>query len=93
MLEEQIEVLLDVIEGYNVHDPYIILLYIPCSEDDDFYDFDFIFAAMSSKKAPNDKEIESLIAHTKRDIGNMVYAAEMLIMKREEAIEYLTSLM
>jgi len=92
MLEEQIEVLLDAIESYNVYDTYIILLYIPCSEDDDFYDFDFIFAAMSSKKRPKDDEIEALIKYTKQDIGNMVYAAEMLIMERDEAIEYLTSL-
>jgi len=92
MLEEQIEVLLDAIESYNVDDPYIILLYIPCSDDDDYFDFDFIFAAMSSKKKPNKGEIDALIKHTKRDIGNMVYASEMLIMEREEAIDYLTSL-
>jgi hypothetical protein len=92
MIEEQIEVLLDAIEGYNVDDPYIILLYIPCSDDDNFYDFDFIFAAMSSKKKPNNEEIEALIKHTKQDIGNMVYASEILIMQRDEAIDYLRSL-
>lgn len=92
MFEEQIEVLIDAIESYNASDPYIIMLSIPYSDDDDFYDFDFIFAVMSSKKLLDEAEIESLIKYTKIDIGNMVYAAEMLIMERDEAIDYLTSL-
>ena len=92
MLEEQIEVLLDAIESYSTNDPYIILLYIPSSDDDEHFDFDFFFAVMSAKRKPDDKELQALLNYTKRDIGNMIYAAETLIMKRDDAIGYLSSL-
>ena len=92
MIEEQIEVLIDAIESYNTEDPYIILLYIPYSDDDEYYDFDFFFAVLSAKREPDKEEMESLIRVTKWDVGNMIYAADTLVMKRDDAIGYLTSL-
>ncbi len=92
MLEEQIEVLIDAIEMYDSNDPYIILLYIPSSDDDEYYDFDFFFAVLSSKRRPSDEEMEALLYVTKFDIGNMIHAAETLVLTRDEAIGYLTSL-
>lgn len=92
MFEEQIEVLIDAIETYNTADPYIILLYIPSSDDDEHYDFDFYFAVLSSKRKPNEEEMKALIRYTKYDLGNMIYAAETLVMERDDAIGYLTSL-
>lgn len=92
MIEEQIEILIDAIESYNTEDPYIILLYIPSSDDDEYYDFDFFFAVLSSKRYPDEEEMKALINVTKWDVGNMIYAAETLIMKRDDAIGYLTSL-
>ena len=92
MFEEQLEILIDAIESYGEFDPYIILLYIPSSDDDEYYDFDFIFAAMSAKRMPSEKDKEQLLTSTKADIGNMVYATEMMVLEREKAIDYLSSL-
>jgi hypothetical protein len=92
MIEDQLEILIEAIEDYDTTDPFVVLLYIPHSEDDEFYDFDFYFAVLSSKTHPTESEMEALIRFTKYNMGNMIYAAETLILTREEAINHLTSL-
>lgn len=90
MHEEQIQMLIDSIEYYDEERdiPWYILLYIDGGEElEDFY-----FAAMAALKIPAEDEIDDLMYMTKEQVGNMVYAADYLIMKKEEAIEHLESL-
>lgn len=89
MHEEHIEMLLDAIYEYDETAPYIILLYIPSNDESipDFY-----FAVMAALRIPNPDEINDLLRETKKDVGNMIYAAELLILPRNEAIEHLENL-
>ncbi len=88
-MDEQIEILIDAINAYDMDAPYIILLYIPSNDD---YLPDFYFAVLAALRIPNDDELEALFKITKKDIGNMIYAADTLILKKAEAIEHLESL-
>jgi len=89
MFEEQIEMLIDAIDSYDSIAPYIILLYIP-SNDEDMQDF--YFAALAALRIPNQDEMDALLKISKRDVGNMIYAAEHLILPKDEALDYLEDL-
>jgi len=89
MFEAQIEMLIDAIEEYDSIAPYIILLYIP--SDDDEID-DFYFAALAAIRIPNDDEMADLYRATKDDVGNMIFAAEHIILSKDEALDYLENL-
>ena len=90
MFDEQIELLIDAVEHYDASAPYIMLLYIESDTEDipDFY-----FAAMALLKKPNPDEISALFHISKLDMGNMIYAADYIILKREKALHYLESLL
>lgn len=89
MYEEQIEMLIEAIYNYDRTAPYIILLYIESNDEEipDFY-----FAVLAALRMPDEEEMNALFAITKRDVGNMIYAADTLVLPRDEAIEYLESL-
>ena len=89
MNEEHIEMLIDAIHNHDYNAPYIILLYIPSNDE---YIPDFYFAVLAALRIPDEDELASIFEITKRDIGNMVYAAEHLIMLKDKAIEYLEEL-
>jgi len=90
MNEEHIEMLIDAIQDYEYNAPYIILLYIPSNDE---YLPDFYFAVLAALRIPDEDELASIFEITKKDMGNIVYAAEHLIMPKEDAIEYLEKLL
>lgn len=94
MYEDYITFLIDSIESYDkkYHPKYFILLYIPSSDEYDRPE-DMYFAALAAKIKPTKQSIDSILLAAKAQMGNIVYAAETKILKKEDAISHLESLL
>jgi len=94
MHEQYIEMLIDSIEKYdNIHKPpYFILFYIPSNEELEIYD-EIYFAVLAAKVKPDEKIIQHAIFETKKRVGNMIFAADYKVLKKDEAINHLESIL
>lgn len=94
MYDDYIELLIDSIETYNnkYHPPYFILLYLPRSEEFDKPE-ELYFAALAAMLKPNEDMIAEIFFETRKQIGNIVYAADYKVLKKDQAIEHLESLL
>ena len=94
MYDEYIEMLIDSIEVYDAkyHPPYFILLYIPANAEYDRNE-DLYFAALATKVNPTEDMIDEIFYETKKELGNIVYAAEYEILKKDAVIDHLESLL
>lgn len=89
-MNEYIEMLIDSIETYDRRftDPHFIIFYIPSNGK--FKTVKKIYlAVLAATSIPNDKMIDIIIKETKKQAGNVIYAAEYVIMKKQAAINYL----
>lgn len=94
MYDDYIEMLIDSIEVYDskYHPPYFVLLYLPANEDYDRHE-DMYFAALAAMIKPTEDLIHEIFYETRKQIGNIVYAAEYEILRKDEAIDHLESLL
>ena len=91
MPDTYIEKLIDSIETYDQRykPPYFILFYIPAhGRHNPIY-----FAVLAAMMEPTEAMIDDVLFETKKQVGNMIYAADYLIMKKEEAIDQLESIL
>jgi len=90
MKEEYIEMLIDSIisfdEEYNP--PYFILFYLPQSEEYEIHS-ELYFAVLAAKIKPNEEMINEVLYETKKRIGNIIYAADYEVLRRNDAIRQL----
>lgn len=94
MYEDYIELLIDSIQSYDekYHPPYFILLYLPANEEYDRHE-DMYFAALAAMIKPNEIILDEILFETKKQLGNIVYAAEIEILTKDDAIDHLESLL
>lgn len=93
MFDDYIEILLESIEDYNkkFHAPYYILLYLPANEEYDRPD-EMYFAVLASMVKPNEEMISEIFFETRKQLGNIIYAADYVVKTYDEAVNYLESL-
>ena len=91
MYEEHVQQLIDSIEYYDETDkpPFYILWYL---DGEDFDVPDQYFAVMAVKMKPNKFDMELIKRQSKDEIGNIIYGADYLIMKKDDAIDHLENL-
>lgn len=94
MIDEHIEMLIDSIETYDqkYKPPYFILFYIPASEEYGIYE-ELYFAVLAAMIKPNEDMIDEVLYETSKQIGNIVYAADYEILKKDDAINQLESIL
>ncbi len=94
MYEDYIELLIDSIHSYDekYHPPYFILLYLPANDDYDRHD-DMYFAALAAMIKPTATLLDEILFETKKQLGNIVYAAEIEILTKDDAIKHLEALL
>lgn len=92
MPEDYIQMLISSIEHFDESDvvPYFILLYLDSGNEEDER---FYFAVLSAMKYPSKEEMDELFYQTKNKAGNMIFAAEYLIMNKFDAIDHLENLL
>lgn len=92
MPEQYIQMLIDSIENFDEDNriPYFILLYLDSGneEEEKFY-----FAVLSSQKYPSHEEMEELFYETKNKAGNMIFAANYIVLSKNDAINHLEDLL
>ena len=87
MQEQYIEMLIDSIENYDKRykPPYFILFFLPPSEEHGREEAMY-FAVLAAMIKPNASMIDDVLFETKKQVGNMIYAADYVVLKKEEAI-------
>ena len=92
MQEQYIEMLINAIETYDKRykPPYFILFYLPPDEEHG-RDEVMYFAVLAAMIKPDENMINDVLFHTKKQVGNMIYAADYLVLKKEDAIMQLES--
>jgi hypothetical protein len=68
------------------------LLYLPASEEFDKPE-ELYFAALAAMLKPTEDMIAEIFFETRKQIGNIVYAADYKVLKKDQAIEHLESLL
>lgn len=94
MTEEYIEMLIDSIISYDklYKPPYFILFYLPANEEYDRYD-EMYFAVLAAMIEPTKEMIDEVLYETKKQIGNIVYAADYHVLRKDEAINQLEAIL
>lgn len=94
MLEEHVEMLIDSIISYDrlYKPPYFILFYLPTNEEYEIYE-ELYFAVLAAKLKPTEKMINDVMHETRKQVGNMIYAADYEILTKDDAIEQLESIL
>lgn len=92
MHDEHIQQLIESIEIYDETDnpPFYILWYI---DGEDYDRIDQYFAVMAIKVKPDKFMMESIKRDSKKQIGNIIYAADYLIMNKDDAIIHLENML
>jgi len=92
MSDEHITQLIDSIELYDETDkpPYYILWYI---DGEEYESLDQYFAVMAVKMKPSKFMMDDIKRQSKEEIGNIIYAADYLICKKDEAINHLEEML
>ena len=87
LMHEYIEMLINSIETYDKHykPPYFILFYLPANEDFGKYD-DTYFAVLAAMIKPTDDMINDILHETKKQVGNMIFAADYAVLSKDDAI-------
>ena len=90
MTEEYIEMLIESINEYDrkFNPPYFILFYLAANQEFSIQN-DIYFAVLAAKIKPNDLMIEDILYETKKQIGNIIYAADYKVMNKDDAIDQL----
>lgn len=93
MQEEHIEMLINSIETYDKRykPPYFILFYLPASEEYSRYEETY-FAVLAVMVKPDENLLVDILAETKKKVGNMIYAADYVVLKKDDAISKLESI-
>jgi len=94
MIDEYVEMLIDSIISYDklYKPPYFILFYLPTSEEYEIYE-EIYFAVLAAKMKPTKNMIDDVLYEAKKQVGNMIYAADYEILTKDDAIEQLESIL
>lgn len=82
--------LINSIETYDKRykPPYFILFYLAADEEYGRY-ADIYFAVLAAMIKPTDDMINDLLHETKKQVGNMIFAADYVILSKDDAICHL----
>ncbi len=86
-MHEYIEMLINSIETYDKRykPPYFILFYLPANEEYGRYE-DTYFAVLAAMIKPTEDMISEILHDTKKQVGNMIFAAEYVVLSKDDAI-------
>ena len=86
-MHEYIEMLINSIETYDKRykPPYFILFYLPADEEFGRYESTY-FAVLAAMIKPTGDMINEILHDTKKQVGNMIFAAEYIVLSKDDAI-------